>query len=326
MLVKDVRSIIDNLPNTDKLYVGDYPGTINHKIGIDPEEKYLTLLIYGSNPNQFELTQGGGKYLQIKYDVPCTIYDSSGVKTNQNYTILTLKSREKDVEDYFIELCTLLLQRLGNSPKVEEVKLEYEKLESIFIKLSKNSKKSIVGVWGELFLIESSKDPEYFIDCWHKTPKDLFDFNNGSDRVEVKTTTQKRRNHSFEIKQLAQIPGSQTLIASIQTIEIDNGVSILNLINLIKPKVKTNYFEHLIEKTFDVLGDKLQDSFDTYYDYTVAKGNLRYFDAGLIPKPELIPSEVTNVKFTVSLENVKNFDQRKNSNTLFNKLPTCLFD
>ncbi len=321
MSVKEVRRILNNLPNTDKLYVGDFPGEVNHKIGIDPEEKFITLLIYASNPNQCTYAQGGGKYLLIQYDVPCTIYDSNGVKSNENYTILKLKSRDKDVEDYFIELCTLLLQRLGNSPNLEEVKLEYEKLESIFIKLSKISKESIIGVWGELFLIETSDDPEYFIDCWHKNPKDLFDFNNGADRIEVKTTTQKRRSHSFELKQLAQIPGSKTLIASIQTIEIDTGVSILNLINSIKSKVNTIYFEKLIDKTFDVLGDKIQDSFDTYYDYTVAKGNLKYFDSESIPKPDSIPIEVTDVKFTVLLEKVKDFDKRKSSNNLFEKLP-----
>lgn len=322
MSLNDVRSVIDTLPNTDKLYVGDFPGAVNHKIGIDPDEKFITVLIYGPNPNQITFTHGGGKYLLIQYDVPCTIYDNNGVKFNQNYTILTLKSREKDVEDYFIELCIVLLQRLGSSPDIEDVKIEYEKLESIFIKLSKTSKESIIGVWGELFFIESSNDPEYFIDCWHKNPKDLFDFNNGIDKIEVKTTTQKRRIHSFEIKQLAQIPGSKTLIASIQTIEIDTGVSILNLINSIKSRVSINFYEKLIEKTFDILGDKLQDSFDTFYDYTVAKGNLKFFESESIPKPGLIPTEVTEVRFAASLENVKAFDHGNSSNILFKKLPS----
>jgi hypothetical protein len=321
MSLKDVRCILDNLPNTDKLDDGDFPETVNHKIGIHPEDKFITVLIFGPNPNKLTFANGGGKYLLIQYDVPCTIYDSKGVKSNENYTILTLKSRDKDIEDYFIELCSVLLQRLGKSPKIEEVKLEYEKLESIFIKLSKNSNGSIIGVWGELFLIGASNDPEYLIDCWHKNPKDLFDFNNGSDRIEAKTTIQKRRVHTFEIKQLAQIPGSITLVASIQTIEIDTGVSILNLINFIKSKVDINHYEKLIDKTFDVLGDKMQDSFGVYYDYAVAKGNLKYYDSDSIPKPGLIPSEVTDVKFTASLEKVEEFDIRKSSNLFFKKLP-----
>jgi hypothetical protein len=320
MSLIEVRRVIDALPNTNKLYVGDFPGVVNHKIGIDPEEKFITVLIYGPNPNQLTFTHGGGKYLLIQYDVPCTIYDSTGVESNRNYTILTLKSREKDVEDYFIELCIVLLQRLGSNPSIEDVKIEYEKLESIFIKLSKTSKESIIGVWGELFIIETSIDPEYFIDCWHKYPKDLFDFNNGIDKIEVKTTTQKRRVHSFELKQLAQISGSKTLISSIQTIEIDTGISIINLINSIKSKVSTKSFEKLIEKTFDILGDKIQDSFDTFFDYTVAKGNLKHFETESIPRPDLIPTEVTEVRFTATLENIKAFDHSNSINVLFNKL------
>jgi hypothetical protein len=113
----------------------------------------------------------------------------------------------------------IIIERLGNKPLLEQIKIEIEKIESLFLKLSKSSKASFIGVWGEVFLIETSNNPDVLIEAWHKNSNDLFDFNDGKDKIEVKTTTQKIRRHSFAIGQLEPIPGVCVAIASILTVE-----------------------------------------------------------------------------------------------------------
>lgn len=320
MSIEKIRKVLLNLPESNKLYVGDFPDFGEHKIGKSPESKFITLLLKANNSNNRTFVPGGGKYLSIQFDVLCSIFDDQNIQSNTNFTILTLKSNEKDLEDYFLELCLILIQRLGLNPQIEDVKCEIEKLESIFLKLSKSSKSSVIGIWGELFIIESSKNPEKLIAAWHKAPSDLFDFNDGTNKIEVKTTIQKNRIHSFEISQLQSIPNVSIVIASVMTCETDLGKSIFDLLLSIKGKVNINSYEGLLAKTFDVLGDKFDESFETKFDYSMAKGKTKYFESDNIPRPLKIPIEVSNVKFYVDIEGVKYISNFNSKNDLFKSL------
>jgi hypothetical protein len=320
MSIEKIREVLLDLPISDKLYVGDFPDFEEHKIGSSPDSRFITILINANNTSNLTFVPGGGKYLTIQYDVLCSIFDNNNIQNDANFTILTLKSNERDIEDYFLEMCTILVSRLGHSPRIEDVKNEIEKLESIFLKLSKSSKSSLIGVWGEVFIIENSSFPESLIESWHKDASDLYDFNDGKDKIEVKTTLQKRRVHSFEIKQLDLIPGVDILVASLQTVEIDSGRSLLDLITSIKARVSTSHYEKLLEKTFDVLGDRFTESFEIYFDYSLAQGSLRFFDSQSIPKPLHIPIEVSDVKFSVDLSGIPELSISSIKGELFRKL------
>jgi hypothetical protein len=274
----------------------------NHKIGVEPSTKYITLLIECQNKDKKIINPGGGKYLSIIYDVNCNIKHKGKVAEKKNFTVIKLKTKEKDIQNYFIELCVILVNKLGYNPLIEDVKVQFEKLESIFIKLSMVSNKSILGLWGELFLISYSSNPTDLINAWHVDSKDKFDFNDGKDKIEVKTTKLNKRKHFFEILQLRKFPGSHTFIASIITSKIDNGNSIPDLISQIKSRVSYDSFEKLISKTFAVIGDKINEIGEEKYDFKMAASQLNFYNAESIPKPELIPESVSDVKFSSDLE------------------------
>jgi hypothetical protein len=312
MSLKTIRDQLRNLPQSKYLIVDDFPRHSLHKIGHEPENQFITLLIYSENKTNLIYNPVGGKYLSISYDISCTIHSKNNkIEKNKNYTIITLKTKEEDIEDYFIELCLIFINRLGSNPDLGEVKLQYEKLESIFIRLSKTSNTSILGLWGELFLIAISKTPEYLISSWHKEQNDKFDFNDGIDKLEVKTTTQNRRVHNFEIRQLKLFGNSLTVIASVMTTEIDNGKSIRDIIDLIKAKVSSDCYENLVLKTFDVIGDNINESSESRFDFNMAQSQTKFYFSEDIPKPGLIPKNILEVKFQVDLEGVNNIIKSK---------------
>ncbi len=312
MSIKIIKEKLAKLSKSKQLIVDDFPRYGVHKIGFEPEHQYISVLIKCNNKDELLFKQGGGKYLSISYELNCTVKSKSkGIEKNKKYTILTLKTKEKEIENYFIELCQIFINRLGGSPTIEEVKIQFEKLESIFIRLSKASNKSIIGLWGELFLISISDNPDYIINSWHKEANDKFDFNDGIDKLEVKTTTLNRRKHNFEIQQLKKFSNSITIIASIITSETDNGISIGNLLNQIKNNISSDLYEKLLSKTFDVIGDKINDIEGAKFDYKIAESEIKFYFSEDIPKPGLIPSEVFEVRFQTDLSNIRSIPKSK---------------
>jgi len=312
MSLINIRNRLSKLPKSKHLIVDDFPIHTLHKIGYEPEQQFLTLLVFSENKSNLAFNPVGGKYLSVFYDINCTVQSKNNkLEEFKNYTIITLKTKEDDIEDYFIELCLIFIKRLGAKPTLDSVKVQYEKLESIFIRLSKTSNYSIIGLWGELFLIAISKDPAYVINSWHKEHNDKFDFNDGIDKIEAKTTTQNRRIHNFEIKQLKEFDNSLTIIASIITVEIDKGKSIRNLIDYIKLNVNEEIFEKLILKTFDVIGDNINECSERRFDFKMAESQTKFYLSQEIPKPGQVPSNILELKFRVDLEGVKSIKKSK---------------
>jgi hypothetical protein len=319
MSSKIIKNNIKKLPKSKYLIVDDYPGLNKHKIGLEPSNRYISVLINSVNKNSEVFNPGGGKFLTIQYDMICSIKSKSkGIEKNKLFSILTLKSKDEEIEDYFIDLCEIFIKKLGNNPTILEVKTQFEKLESIFTKLSKITDKSIIGLWGELFLISISNKPEYLITSWHKDAKDKIDFNDGIDKIEVKTSSKvNSRKHYFGIEQLAIYNNSKTYIGSIITTNIDNGYSINDILKKIKSKVKPTFYEMLIEKTFDVVGDKINEINFTKYDYNMASSELLFFHGSDILKPELIPNGVSELKFKSDLDFVKPILKKEYKGILF---------
>ena len=116
-----------------------------------------------------------------------------------------------------------------------------ESLRDLFRKTLNNSSKTELGLWGELFVIETSNNKELLIDSWHKKSKQIIDFNDGNSKLEVKTTQRSERVHSFSLNQLETIKSYSSLVYSIMTSEIELGISVLDLYE----KIHKKYFSRI---------------------------------------------------------------------------------
>src|SRR4029078_3598315 len=85
----------------------------------------------------------------------------------------------------------------------------------LFRSLQAPPRKSVQGLWSELFLIAEARHPTLLLRAWHATPGDRYDFNLGTARLEVKSVAGAVRHHHFSLAQLSPTGGTTALVASL---------------------------------------------------------------------------------------------------------------
>jgi len=177
-------------------------------------------------------------------------------------------------------------------------------LAELFESLGEIRHGSVQGVWSELLVIAKSPDPQTLIGAWHSTPEDRYDFNSGSQRVEVKSTSGSRARHRFSLEQLTPPDDVRVLILSVRTERTGGGTSLNTLVNHIRARVSDPEKILKVERVISAsLGSDLHGALEVSFDEEVATSSLQIFDSNIIPTPSTdLPSEVSHVKFTSDLE------------------------
>lgn len=242
----------------------------------------------------------------VQYNRECQLLNDTK-KEIGTYTIISLKNDSINLQEYFLEIVYLIIQKLEECPKLLALKVEIDKLIDLFSKFSKPAVKTIQGVWTELFIIEKSTSPDYLIQSWHTSILDKFDFNDGIDKIEVKSTSKVKRIHNFSFEQLNSNDSSNLIVVSVFVIQVGLGKSILNLIESIEQKLRDKSMSlRLREIVGQTLGDDFKKSFDIYYDYQLAMDTIQCYRKEDIPtiNSDAIPTSISHVKFECDLTNV----------------------
>ena len=222
-----------------------------------------------------------------------------------------------------MKIVFVLLKNLSEKPLLKELKIEIEKLINLFTKFSKPALKTIQGLWAELLIIEQSKNPDYLIKSWHNSTSDKYDFNDGNDKIEVKSTTKSRRIHNFSLEQLIPNAKSKLIISSILTIETGTGTSVFDLVELIESKLKDqNLIYRINEIVASTLGKDFEKVFDIYFDYKFSVDSIQHYDSVDIPTINIssIPSNILNVRFDCDLTDVRTSNKKRIKSKLHNSM------
>lgn len=248
--------------------------------------------------------------LSVEYNVPCELVDNEGNKQQDSFSIITLRTQEAALQSYFIEIFTMMLKKMPETPSRRELSIEVENLITIFSALSNPPKKKIQGLWSELLVIEQSEHPETLINAWHNSPTAKYDFTMGRDKIEVKSTSSEERVHKFSLDQLNPSPNSRLLIASTivrESAQAADGLSVKDLYNKICEKVTAiNSRLRLYTVIAETIGTDLDKLENIFFDYTSAVDYLAYYDATEVPHIEKadVPEFVTDVKFASDLSHL----------------------
>ena len=241
--------------------------------------------------------------LSVEFNVPCTIVEDDVTTSEGFYTIITLTTHEAELQESFIELFALVLAKYKKNPRVKEISYELDKLITIFEALSRPPKKKVQGLWGELLVIERSKNPDAMIQAWHSQPDAKYDFSIGADKIEVKTTSTEQRVHRFSLDQLNPSEHSRLLVASITVRESakgQTGLSIYDLYDKICERVESPDTRLMMYTVIlNTLGQDAIKAGKLYFDYTEASDSLAFFNAEEIPSisKEHVHPLITGVKF-----------------------------
>ena len=265
------------------------------------------------------------KYIELTHNLECRVTENGKSKID-NYSVIIFKSNEETLQNYFLGIAQSLLNSLSKKPTQKEVFETFKNFVEIFRSLTETPTKTIQGLWAELILIEQSKKPETLINYWHNIPEEKFDFNAGTERIEVKSSSNFERKHIFSAEQLNPPSDTQVLIASVFLKQHNSGNSIQYLIDRISEKIDYDFdtVEKLNTIVFRTLGSSLEHSIGVKFDYDIAQQSLRFYRHQDIDKIEKvhIPNNVSEVKYKSDLTSIKaiELNKLKERKGLFNAL------
>lgn len=306
--------------SNDGYNVNSLPNLEQHKIGISSEGYPVFFVHCGGT--------GGGininlELISILFNQSCILTQSNKTYSG-NYTIISLKTDDVDMQKYFLDTVFIVIKNLPSIVSISHLKKELEKLVLLFSCFTKPPIKTIQGLWAELLVIEQSNDPEYMIRSWHIDTYDKFDFNDGIDKIEVKSTERNQRIHQFSLGQLNPNNSSKLLIASILVTECGIGKSIYDLIDLIAVRIAdTSLLLRVSQIISQTIGSDYLRANEMYFDYNKAIDSLSFYDYKIIPSISIvsIPCFVSNVRFDSDLSTISGISKCELNNlqsNLFN--------
>jgi hypothetical protein len=300
-----------NGKNDKEFKIGQINKT-NHFLGLNAAGE-IGILFKSKKPNAkiVHLTN-----LILEHNVSCTIIKSDGNKSVDEFTLLKCKELDQKFQQVFLKHSDDIIKKLSKEPTQKEIFEVISNLVNLFDKLSKQSKKSLIGLWGELFIINNSKNKEKLVRAWHNSNNETWDFYSDKEALEVKTTETNSRSHHFSYEQL-NVGKENLIIASIMLRYSRQGKTVNDLMKSILSNLKDN---ELIIK-FNTLCDEIitnksdDDINECIYEYEYAQQNINFYEVGKIPrvKENLMPG-VSDVNFTSKLNNIDSIEDFDNFN------------
>ena len=287
----------------DSFSAASIPFAKKHKIGISPEGYPMFFIECNNTTHSIDINL---ELISVFFNKTCRLIENNK-QTVSIYTIISLKTESIDFQKYFFEIVCIIFEQLPEDLSHKQLKTEIQKLIDLFSQLNRPSRKTIQGLWAELLVIEQAKSPEYLIQSWHSSPEDKFDFNDGQNKIEVKSTSTTRRIHNFSLEQLTPNRNTNLLVASVFVVQTGQGKNIIDLITSICMRVRDLQLQfRLNEIVVQTLGCEFDKVFDIYFDYQQAIDTLVFFDYKDIPtiSNDSIPEEISNVRLDCDLSSI----------------------
>ena len=302
--------------------VGSIPLIEHHKIGVSANGQPV-FFIKCEESAKANFLDSSLEFIAVQFNRECQLLNSQQNIEKGIYTVIYLKTDSIDFQAYFLEVILLVIKKLPTIPTLQELKIEVEKLIELFSKFSKPPTKTVQGLWGELFVIAQSKNPAYLIQAWHNSAADKFDFNDGIDKIEVKSTSKTKRIHHFSIEQLSPNPNSDLIIISVFVVETGVGESIFDLVKQIDDRIQDDDLSFRMNQVIvQTLGREVSKSFDMYFDFHLALDSIQFYESEDIPSIAIqnVPNEVINIHFDTDLTTVNSIKKIKTKSILHKSL------
>jgi hypothetical protein len=238
--------------------------------------------------------------LSLQPNVTCRTHTAFGVSEGL-FTVCACTTQDLRLQELFLDALQCLVPAEGFGVP-SDLRSALEGLVELFSALQRAPKTSVLGLWGEIFLMGESADPDVLLDAWHQLPNDHYDFARGHQRVEVKTTVG-RRQHSVSLDQLTPPAGVEVVLASVVTESSAAGSSVVDLIAAVAARCTApDASARLLTGASQALGADVQRWSEHRYDVSRARESLRLLPADSIPRPTADDPRIWDVRFRVDLE------------------------
>lgn len=310
-MAADLESLFESLvlplarPSGNNLSAVVIPGSETHRLAKDANGAPCLLLRQPpgtTRPAPIRLQN-----LMVSYDVPCIITHPSGTQEQDEFTIVKCSNVDPRLYPHFLRIVSPIVIALGATPTSAAVRRAISGLVELFQALASPAKKSIQGLWAELFLIRRSSSPMAVASAWHRFADEHFDFTAGPERIEVKSSSNRRREHHFSLAQLSSPGPLRIVIASVFVERAGGGVSLRRVFEETRSVLMSNatLATQFDASFYSTLGSSWSDAMDERFDWELAEESLAFFYADTVPKVEgPIPATVSDVRFRSDLSGV----------------------
>lgn len=288
----------------DRFTASPIPDYQPHRLGKDALGRPLLLISIFNIRSQSQYTPVVLEHLRVQYNLNCRISRPDGTFEEGVFTVVRCTGEDVTLQDYFLRVMSTVVISLGDQPTQSDVAHAMNQLIELFRAMAKVPRKSVQGLWAELFLISQARQPDILVDAWHTVVEDRYDFAIDDQRIEVKSFSGDIRLHHFSLAQLHPPDGIKTLVASISVESSQAGVSIADLREKIQTRLGSNleallHIDRVIALT---LGEAWQQASDARFDERLAEESLAFYETSAIPSidPNL-PSGVSGVRFQSDL-------------------------
>ena len=280
--------------------VDEFP---NHRIGVD-RRGLPCLLVATAGGYEASGPPLVLEHVSLQQGVDCQITEPDGTSEVHRLTLVQCTDSDQTLRAYFLKICGTIVGVLGNEPTGDDVTRTLQHLVELFRALEKPPRKSVLGIWSELFVISRATDVLTLARAWHLRPEERFDFSLGCQRLEVKAASGRRREHHFALEQVVPVSATQIVIASLLVERSSAGTSVSDLLTSIRSAARddADLLLHIDEVVAAALGVAWRRAMDERFDDRLAASTLAFFNSGIVPKPTTAPPpEVSEVHFKSDL-------------------------
>ena len=225
---------------------------------------------------------------------------------DENFSVIRCLSDDNETQSFFLETMAIVLSRMPESASEVEVANTVNHLCYLFLAMSRPASRTVQGLWAELFVIHQSMDKLAMMQGWRIDDTDVHDFNFGTSRLEVKSTSARRRSHYFSYEQVHPPVGTEAFVASVFVQRVANGLALGTIWDDIRGQLAStpDLQLKLDQVCMQSLGEDWNEARTATFDSELANESLAYFDVKEIPRLERSqPIGVSEIRFKSDLEN-----------------------
>lgn len=228
---------------------------------------------------------------------------SEGGETVLDVAVIKCHEREGAVREMFLEFAALLVDELPLKPSSNRLAEVLDGWITLFWRLGSPPRSDLVGLIGELVVVDAARDPVRWVEGWHQSAQDRIDFRLASPlcEVEVKATTGRERTHVLTLHQVTATTLAPRFFASVLVEFADTGDLVGDLMDEVAGRLPAGLtrrkFWAIVSET---CGSALAEMRASRFVREVSRSSLRFYDARSVPRPVVglpLPVGVSDLKF-----------------------------
>ena len=242
--------------------------------------------------------------LEVQFALACRIIDDRESERVRTLTAIVCRSTQLVITTYFAHVAETIVSIVGASPLSGEVAQAVRTLTELFQSLSWPTGRSVIGLFGELFAIHVSRSPRVAVTAWRSSVDNRFDFSIDDVRLEVKSSSDRIRSHSFSREQCMPPDNTVGILISLFVERSGGGLSLGELVERVERQLvgDAGLIFRLNATIAETLGEATTTAMGMRFDEHLARGTMRLYDLAQVPAIRAdIPAEVSQVRFRANI-------------------------